>query len=152
MADRESLMDVGDLTVYWCPICKVQTSRPWHPVGNAGLIPQSQEEHSCVAIKVEPIIWNLCCVCGVVAPDALWTYWQAKDDWEDEADKWRPSKHGEGDPMALCPACKWEHEDTDNGSGYYTGTLASMQAQRENDEAECEESWMYRLKEIAADA
>lgn len=146
-----SVLEVPDLRIYWCPICKVQTDQPWHPVGRAGLIPQTQDEHKCVRIDVEPIHWNLCCVCGVIAPGALWTYWQAKDDWGDEADKWRPSQHGEGDPMCKCPACGWEHQDTDDGSGYYTGTLPSMQAQRENDEAEYGESWAYRREEVASD-
>lgn len=45
------------LTVYWCPICKVGTGdRAWHKVGRAGLIPQTQEEHTCVKVDVAGLL------------------------------------------------------------------------------------------------
>lgn len=137
------MIELGSLTVYWCPICKVQTERPWHTASRPQpLIPQYDVEHTCVKVAVEPIHWNLCCVCGVIAPDALWTYWHHNlDEATEEERPWVPARPGESDPMCKCPACGWEHRDTDDGSGYYTGTLASMQAQRENDEAEFGESW-----------
>lgn len=35
------------VTVYWCPICNVQTARPWHSLRDGGLIPQNDTEHTC---------------------------------------------------------------------------------------------------------
>jgi hypothetical protein len=70
----------------------------------------------------------LCCVCGTVSLESAWTYWQRDDEAE-----WRPALEGEGDPMLRCPACEWEHTDTEDGSGVYMGTLAEMEAQREAD-------------------
>lgn len=89
----------------------------------------------------------LCCACGTVSFESAWTYWQWADDeapgWN--GDQWRPSLPGEGDPMMLCPACKWEHRDTDDGSGVYQGTLAEMEAQREADRPDMGESWAHAL-------
>lgn len=94
---------------------------------------------------------NLCGVCGTISLDRDWTYWQANpDEATEEETPWVPSQPGESDPMARCPACKWEHRDTDDGSGFYIGTLAEMEAQREADEPECREWWADRLAEVAA--
>lgn len=86
----------------------------------------------------------LCCMCGTVSLERDWTYWQADDEGE-----WRPSQPGEYDPMMRCPRCKWEHRDTDDGSGVYMGTLAEMEAQRDKDLPEFGEWWENRLAEIA---
>lgn len=82
----------------------------------------------------------LCCVCGTVSAEADWTYWQRDDEAE-----WRPQLPGEGDPMARCPACGWEHTDLDDGSGVYQGTLEQMEAQRAADLPEQGEWWAERL-------
>lgn len=41
---------------YYCPICKSGTERSWHPVGRAGLIPQTQDEHECVKVDVSALV------------------------------------------------------------------------------------------------
>lgn len=93
----------------------------------------------------------LCCMCGTISLERDWTYWQQADDeaadWNGE--QWRPSLPGEGDPMMLCPACKWEHRDTDDGSGVYMGTLAEMEAQRAEDEPEYGDWWAETLAGVA---
>jgi len=38
--------------IYWCPICEVQTERPWHSFRDGGLIPQNDTEHQCERIEV----------------------------------------------------------------------------------------------------
>lgn len=97
------------------------------------------------------ITHHLCCMCGTVSLESGWTYWQQNPDeaTEDET-PWIPSKDGETDPMAKCPACKWEHRDTDDGSGFYMGTLAEMEEQRAKDEPEYAEWWAETLAEAAA--
>lgn len=90
----------------------------------------------------------LCCICGAVSLEREWTYWQY---WQrTDEDGWRPSLMGEGDPMMRCPVCKWEHTDTEDGSGVYMGTLVEMEAQREADLPEFGEWWAERQEEIAA--
>jgi hypothetical protein len=105
----------------------------------------------------------LCCVCGTVSLERDWTYWQNWDaedvilgldqpapegaDPEMLRQGWRPSLDGEGDPMMLCPACKWEHRDSDDGSGVYQGTVAEMELQREADLPDMGDAWAERLVE-----
>lgn len=97
------------------------------------------------------ITHHLCCMCGTVSLASDWTYWQQNMDEATEAETpWVPSKHGETDPMARCPVCKWEHRDTDDGSGYYMGTLNEMEEQREKDEHEYAEWWALQLAEAQA--
>lgn len=88
----------------------------------------------------EPL-WCLCCNCGVVTLERTWTYWQARDDWKDEADKWRPSENGETDAMAVCPRCKCEHRDGDYSPGYYLGTITEMYAERAQIVDDYAEDW-----------
>lgn len=91
---------------------------------------------------------HLCCVCGTISLERDWTYWHHNlDEATEEETPWVPARAGESDPMVRCPACKWEHRDTDDGSGYYEGTLAEMEAQRAEDEPDCAESWAYHLSE-----
>lgn len=97
------------------------------------------------------LTYHLCCVCGTVSLERDWTYWQHNpDEAAEEETPWVPSQPGQSDPMALCPACKWEHRDIDDGSGFYEGTLAEMEAQREADLPEYGEWWSERLREVAA--
>lgn len=97
--------------------------------------------------------WNLCCCCGTITAESKWTYWQSKDDWEDEKDKWRPSLPDEGDPMCLCPTCGWEHIDLDDGcSGFYSGTWQEMGSERIKDWPDHGEWWANRLEEIAKES
>lgn len=42
------------IAVYWCPICNVQTSGPFHTLNDGGLFPQSATEHECVKVEVLP--------------------------------------------------------------------------------------------------
>jgi hypothetical protein len=94
--------------------------------------------------------YHLCCVCGTVSAERDWTYWQRNPDEATEGETpWVPSQPGEEDPMCVCPACKWEHRDTDDGSGFYEGTLAEMEAQREADLPEYGEWWEEALREAA---
>lgn len=88
----------------------------------------------------------LCCMCGTVSLERDWTYWQR----DEEGEHWRLSLPGEGDPMMRCPACGWEHQDTDDGSGVYQGTLAEMEAQREEDSEFYSEWWADRLAEVTS--
>lgn len=89
----------------------------------------------------------LCDVCGTISPANAWTYWKRND----EGDRWIPNEPGDYDPMMLCPVCKWEHRDTDDGSGVFEGTLEEMEAQRNADLAEMGESWAYALEERATE-
>lgn len=88
----------------------------------------------------------LCCMCGTVSLESAWTYWKRND----EGDEWIPNEPGDYDPMMLCPACEWEHQDTDDGSGVYQGTLAEMEAQREVDLPEMAEWWASQLAQDTA--
>jgi hypothetical protein len=44
------------LHVYWCPVCKRQTTAPWHRTDERapGLIPHATSEHDCIRIPVVP--------------------------------------------------------------------------------------------------
>lgn len=94
--------------------------------------------------------WNLCGACGTITPDKMWTYWHQNLDEATEIEQpWVPARDGEGDPMALCPVCKWEHRDTDDGFGVWTGTCMEMEEQRATDLPEYGESWQYTLLDAA---
>lgn len=114
------------------------------------LIQVRREPFSPESLNASAPEWNLCCCCGTITSESQWTYWQAKDDWDDEKDKWRPSEPGEGDPMCLCPTCGWEHIDLDDGcSGYYSGIWEEMSVQRSEDLTEHGDWWANHLEEVA---
>ena len=97
--------------------------------------------------------WHLCCMCGSITPESLWTYWHANfDEATEEAQPWVPAREGEGDPMALCPVCRWYHRDTDDGSGYYEGSRTQMEWQRAEDLPDFADHWAYQLEEAAKEA
>jgi hypothetical protein len=91
--------------------------------------------------------YNLCCVCGTIACDRDWTYWHPHlDEATEKETPWVPARPGESDPMAKCPACGWEHRDTDDGSGFYQGGLGDMEEQRAKDEPECADWWAEAVR------
>lgn len=83
----------------------------------------------------------LCCACGAIRAESLWTYWQS----DEEGDHWIPSPPGSEDPMARCPACGWEHRDDESGPGMYgPDALDELLQERER--------LLYRWGEGAFDA
>lgn len=90
--------------------------------------------------------YHLCLACGTISLESDWTFWHQNLDEATEETPWVPAREGEEDPMALCPACKWEHQDTDDGSGYYWGTLAEMELQRTQDADDFADDWAIRLE------
>jgi hypothetical protein len=65
-AEKVAMVE-AKLYMYWCPICKVGTGdRSWHPVGRAGLIPQTQDEHDCERIDVSDLLAELSALRGRV--------------------------------------------------------------------------------------
>lgn len=95
--------------------------------------------------------YQLCLMCGTISLERDWTYWHRNlaDDYPPD-EEWVPVRPGECDPMAKCPACKWEHTDTDDGSGFYEGTLDEMEEQRAKDEPDCADTWAYVLSGATA--
>lgn len=137
--------ELGDGAFVVCP-CVCHSGIP-EPALLRGAPREPFTEETLNAITAD---WNLCCCCGTITAESKWTYWQAKDDWDDEKDKWRPSLPGEGDPMCLCPTCGWEHIDLDDCcSGFYSGTWSEMAKQRLDDLAEQGEWWAQSLSDTA---
>lgn len=95
-------------------------------------------------------LYHLCCQCGTITAESSWTYWHRPLEHEETPgafDEWVTARDGEGDPGCKCPACGWMHQDTDDGSGFYDGSLAQMEKQREKDEPEYHEWWAENLKD-----
>jgi hypothetical protein len=68
----------------------------------------------------------LCGGCGTIAP--VEAFPALICDWQTE--HWRPAKHGDADPMVICPACEERHQDDDCGPGLYQGSRVEMERQR----------------------
>ncbi|HEX6025957.1 MAG TPA: hypothetical protein VFZ00_28455 [Solirubrobacter sp.] len=114
-------------------------------------------EHARETAGREPL-HNLCCACGVITPDSLWTAWVRRwviDEAADD-DTWVPAPDGASDPMLKCPACGWEHVDDDSNPGIFDGTLREVEDERakliaERDEqygADHAEFWSHRWREV----
>lgn len=88
------------------------------------------------------VLFCLCVNCGTITLERSWTYWQGEDDADGNGTHWRPSEHGEGDPMCKCPECGWEHVDDDSGPGLYLGSLQAMHAEREALRDDLEDDWL----------
>ncbi|HWE81141.1 MAG TPA: ASCH domain-containing protein [Gaiellaceae bacterium] len=91
----------------------------------------------------------LCLNCGTITLSESWGYFQRNDpdgeDYDERHGDWRPSLPGEGDPMARCPSCSWEHEDTDGNPGimdeYGPLALLALDEERVKLEPEYRDQW-----------
>jgi hypothetical protein len=58
-ADQRADIIERGMKAYWCPICKVATRNSWHSLGDGGLFPQNDTEHTCIEIDVADLFNKL---------------------------------------------------------------------------------------------
>lgn len=94
------------LYVYWCPICEIQTERPWHIYRRGDpLIPQNDGEHYCERVEV-------------VRAAALSA---AEAELHDAREALARAAYVSRNLLEMIPLQTWRDGGGDDGQGHYEG-------------------------------